>query len=108
MTLTYFISASRHVNIVPILSMLIIWLLPNLVGPRASLSKTFKAGFANHLFYTRLSFRRKLLVRHLAYHSMILEVKSNSRSEEHTSELQSRPHLVCRLLLEKKKKTNII
>src|SRR5690554_7324577 len=28
------------------------------------------------------------------------------RSEEHTSELQSRPHLVCRLLLEKKKKYN--
>src|SRR5690554_7267289 len=27
-----------------------------------------------------------------------------SRSEEHTSELQSRPHLVCRLLLEKKNK----
>src|SRR5690554_7234766 len=29
---------------------------------------------------------------------------SSVRSEEHTSELQSRPHLVCRLLLEKKKK----
>src|SRR3989442_791541 len=29
------------------------------------------------------------------------------RSEEHTSELQSRPHLVCRLLLEKKKKKQI-
>src|SRR5690625_5640819 len=28
------------------------------------------------------------------------------RSEEHTSELQSRGHLVCRLLLEKKKKTH--
>src|SRR5690554_7029424 len=28
---------------------------------------------------------------------------STPRSEEHTSELQSRPHLVCRLLLEKKK-----
>src|SRR6266498_5031928 len=28
------------------------------------------------------------------------------RSEEHTSELQSRPHLVCRLLLDKKKDTN--
>src|SRR5690625_6763086 len=28
------------------------------------------------------------------------------RSEEHTSELQSRGHLVCRLLLEKKKKQN--
>src|SRR5690554_7048504 len=27
----------------------------------------------------------------------------SERSEEHTSELQSRPHLVCRLLLEKKK-----
>src|SRR5690554_1056883 len=27
----------------------------------------------------------------------------NPRSEEHTSELQSRPHIVCRLLLEKKK-----
>src|SRR2546422_5338317 len=30
--------------------------------------------------------------------------KSAVRSEEHTSELQSRLHLVCRLLLEKKKK----
>src|SRR2546422_5604190 len=31
-----------------------------------------------------------------------------SRSEEHTSELQSRLHLVCRLLLEKKKKIQIV
>src|SRR3712207_7423087 len=30
------------------------------------------------------------------------------RSEEHTSELQSRPYLVCRLLLEKKKQTSEI
>src|SRR2546422_11330505 len=30
------------------------------------------------------------------------------RSEEHTSELQSRLHLVCRLLLEKKKKTQLV
>src|SRR5947209_9451156 len=30
---------------------------------------------------------------------------SRQRSEEHTSELQSRQYLVCRLLLEKKKKT---
>src|SRR2546422_7662228 len=35
-----------------------------------------------------------------------LEPPANvARSEEHTSELQSRLHLVCRLLLEKKKKT---
>src|SRR3712207_7780638 len=31
-----------------------------------------------------------------------------SRSEEHTSELQSRQYLVCRLLLEKKKTTNTL
>src|SRR2546429_4165733 len=31
-----------------------------------------------------------------------------SRSEEHTSELQSRLHLVCRLLLEKKKKRFLV
>src|SRR5690554_7691254 len=30
------------------------------------------------------------------------ELRVSFRSEEHTSELQSRPHLVCRLLLEKK------
>src|SRR3989442_10929725 len=32
---------------------------------------------------------------------------SIKRSEEHTSELQSRPHLVCRLLLEKKKERTL-
>src|SRR2546422_7930017 len=32
-----------------------------------------------------------------------LRCNSSNRSEEHTSELQSRLHLVCRLLLEKKK-----
>src|SRR5690554_1676227 len=31
-----------------------------------------------------------------------LDLELRQRSEEHTSELQSRPHLVCRLLLEKK------
>src|SRR2546422_4069524 len=31
-------------------------------------------------------------------------IRGHDRSEEHTSELQSRLHLVCRLLLEKKKK----
>src|SRR3712207_7167414 len=33
-------------------------------------------------------------------------VAARARSEEHTSELQSRQYLVCRLLLEKKKKNN--
>src|SRR3712207_9128269 len=35
-------------------------------------------------------------------------IKSVHRSEEHTSELQSRQYLVCRLLLEKKKKKSTI
>src|SRR5260370_13010334 len=35
-----------------------------------------------------------------------LHVQPDDRSEEHTSELQSHLNLVCRLLLEKKKKTN--
>src|SRR2546422_6955119 len=34
------------------------------------------------------------------------DARHRPRSEEHTSELQSRLHLVCRLLLEKKKKQN--
>src|SRR5687768_16629684 len=47
----------------------------------------------------------------LAVHAYMSELRLSyalidpvSRSEEHTSELQSRLHLVCRLLLEKKKK----
>src|SRR3712207_7890291 len=36
--------------------------------------------------------------------SVVFEVYVEQRSEEHTSELQSRQYLVCRLLLEKKKK----
>src|ERR1035441_11002956 len=35
-----------------------------------------------------------------------MQLRRKLRSEEHTSELQSLRHLVCRLLLEKKKKTN--
>src|SRR3989442_9315169 len=43
---------------------------------------------------------------HLARHGRDVghDHDREDRSEEHTSELQSRPHLVCRLLLEKKKK----
>src|SRR2546422_7620436 len=36
--------------------------------------------------------------------NVLSEIPEEWRSEEHTSELQSRLHLVCRLLLEKKKK----
>src|SRR3712207_8471141 len=43
---------------------------------------------------------RQRLVRQLITESLLISL----RSEEHTSELQSRQYLVCRLLLEKKKK----
>src|SRR5258708_25631286 len=43
---------------------------------------------------------------YLSVHMRLL--RTNIRSEEHTSELQSPDHLVCRLLLEKKKIINFI
>src|SRR3989442_10609447 len=47
-----------------------------------------------------------LVAEHLRLHEILGDRRAvrprEGRSEEHTSELQSRPHLVCRLLLEKK------
>src|SRR5690554_7783924 len=62
-----------------------------------SLKRSFKT---NALSYTALSQQ----LGHF-YHEMQEQYHNiqRTRSEEHTSELQSRPHLVCRLLLEKKK-----
>src|SRR3712207_8874735 len=51
------------------------------------------------IFWTR--HRNQILAGSIMNHSAI-----NARSEEHTSELQSRQYLVCRLLLEKKKTHN--
>src|SRR5215208_7458215 len=52
--------------------------------------------------YTTLFRSRR--ARPLVHHSTLFpNVYTSARSEEHTSELQSRGHLVCRLLLEKKK-----
>src|SRR2546421_5035912 len=45
---------------------------------------------------------------HPAGAGLPLRPGAGGRSEEHTSELQSRSDLVCRLLLEKKKKKNIL
>src|SRR5436309_13553155 len=44
------------------------------------------------------------LIAHPAVVTNFREIYNDTRSEEHTSELQSRENLVCRLLLEKKKK----
>src|SRR5258707_11446052 len=47
----------------------------------------------------------QVTMQHLKIGGALLE-QNAARSEEHTSELQSRQYLVCRLLLEKKKKYN--
>src|SRR2546425_5699999 len=46
---------------------------------------------------------RRILLRHLGEAGAVAQ-RDEQRSEEHTSELQSLAYLVCRLLLEKKKK----
>src|SRR2546425_7438542 len=43
----------------------------------------------------------------IVHHHPVARQRRGQRSEEHTSELQSLAYLVCRLLLEKKKKTAI-
>src|SRR5687768_17826537 len=60
-------------------------------------------------FIGELSYFPKLCLIQLATTQRIILVDTldqAERSEEHTSELQSRLHLVCRLLLEKKKNKN--
>src|SRR5690242_21117629 len=52
--------------------------------------------------------RRKCLISRAFPYRKGLEIQQELRSEEHTSELQSHVNLVCRLLLEKKKKINNI
>src|SRR5215510_11358108 len=49
------------------------------------------------------AFVRDFVLRHLDLAHAVVGYNVNFRSEEHTSELQSRGHIVCRLLLEKKK-----
>src|SRR5437868_13312466 len=53
-------------------------------------------------------FERRSGFRSSNFRSLMRRLKPSNRSEEHTSELQSRFDLVCRLLLEKKKNKNII
>src|SRR5258708_31448037 len=50
---------------------------------------------------------RGVVDRQAVLRRVVLPEQGQGRSEEHTSELQSPDHLVCRLLLEKKKNTTI-
>src|SRR2546422_7745410 len=54
--------------------------------------------------YSQENFRRQDHLNRVLFACIEELALENARSEEHTSELQSRLHLVCRLLLEKKKK----
>src|SRR2546422_7962559 len=58
------------------------------------------------LFYPDQGTGESMIPVKIKGHPYIISV--DERSEEHTSELQSRLHLVCRLLLEKKKNSNQI
>src|SRR5436305_11080160 len=63
-------------------------------------------GFELGFLTRRLCRDAKIIVEELApraHRESVAGWLQMQRSEEHTSELQSRPHLVCRLLLEKKK-----
>src|SRR2546422_1363381 len=66
-------------------------------------------GILDHETFARVLWPTGLFAREhgLGYQAaQLADVPGHPRSEEHTSELQSRLHLVCRLLLEKKKKNN--
>src|SRR5947209_16357191 len=63
-------------------------------GPDSLVRRTFVRRARPRIERDQVDLRRQL----------VLADQPNERSEEHTSELQSRQYLVCRLLLEKKKK----
>src|SRR5690554_7463323 len=75
--------------------------LPILIDTSISASSTHYANGFTPLLRGPLIRFNSLLIKHS------FRVFLGARSEEHTSELQSRPHLVCRLLLEKKNNTTL-
>src|SRR5690554_6783274 len=70
-------------------------------GQHQSLLNHFLQGSKTILKVVAVHHRGRLIAQLVQY---LGKTAAAERSEEHTSELQSRPHLVCRLLLEKKKK----
>src|SRR2546429_2359536 len=82
-------------------------LVAELEGNRAA-----KSSFIDNLCETiarELSqMRQRALTANIGTLGDVAGAMSVMRSEEHTSELQSRLHLVCRLLLEKKKKDDVL
>src|SRR2546425_8731060 len=79
--------------------------------PYTTLFRSHKLGIPHYILNFEDRFGRDVIANFVAEYASgrtpIPCVRCNSRSEEHTSELQSLAYLVCRLLLEKKKKKNI-
>src|SRR3712207_7683141 len=78
------------------------------LGPTPVTGGRFRVEIQQYMIGTDNHLKVKVWGRHLndsIYRCIKLEygLAKNARSEEHTSELQSRQYLVCRLLLEKKK-----
>src|SRR2546422_3939270 len=76
--------------------------------PRSTLfpyTTLFRSREAHPIRDEALRFGRRWHDQSAGAHTKGVDATSADRSEEHTSELQSRLHLVCRLLLEKKKQT---
>src|SRR2546429_1310525 len=69
---------------------------------RKSLARWTRLTQGPNTFEARCIFKQDLMTRQSGASKELLLLPEKIRSEEHTSELQSRLHLVCRLLLEKK------
>src|SRR5439155_26116838 len=72
--------------------------------PYTTLFRSRGIGDADRFRFIAHADHRRHRPEHLLVERGAARLHGGERSEEHTSELQSRGHLVCRLLLEKKKK----
>src|SRR5438045_6200427 len=92
------------VVIVPLLLLVAAWSARTATATSlAAIGITALSGVITYAFHSDVSVKYAALVGLPAAVGAV----GGTRSEEHTSELQSLRHLVCRLLLEKKKKKNI-
>src|SRR3712207_8541932 len=100
------VDVSVHKRCTLVLSVCVFFFLMIRRPPRSTLfpyTTLFRSGNKSLIDYAATKGAINALTYSLA--QVLTERKIRVRSEEHTSELQSRQYLVCRLLLEKKKNT---
>src|SRR3712207_8974470 len=76
--------------------------------PYTTLFRSLSTTLPDSTFFSVVRTKAPPLPGLTCWNSVTAQSCPSRRSEEHTSELQSRQYLVCRLLLEKKKKLNIL